>query len=146
MPTPPSPDRLALLRALSLAASTLIALSAGTNYVYSAYAPQLGQRLHLDAKQLNLIGTAGNLGMYVTGIPAGLLVDRRGPRLPILLGALGMFLGYWPVWVAMQHAVDAGAAEDAEGQAAMVVWLSACMVMTGAGSSFAFSGALKTGL
>ena len=84
--------------------------------------------------------------MYVTGIPAGLLVDRRGPRLPILLGALGMFLGYWPVWVAMQHAVDAGAAEDAEGQAAMVVWLSACMVMTGAGSSFAFSGALKTGL
>lgn len=85
--------------------------------------------------------------MYVTGIPAGLMVDRRGPRLPILLGALGMGLGYYPIWVAAREAGERVGGEvraDVAGTGA-VLWLGACMVVTGAGSSFAFSGALKTG-
>lgn len=75
-------------RELVLAASTVVALSAGLNYLFScvdpihaapslnafadlifsdrAYAPQLGSRLRLNSTQLNLVGAAGNLGVYLS--------------------------------------------------------------------------------
>lgn len=31
------------------------------------------------------------------GIPAGLLVDRRGPKYGIAMGALGLGFGYFPL-------------------------------------------------
>jgi hypothetical protein len=43
------------------------AVSSGSNYVYSAYAPQLATQLVISSTQVNLIGLAGNLGMYLTG-------------------------------------------------------------------------------
>lgn len=64
-------------RSLTLVGSILVALGSGTNYVsdvrishracdnncaqvYSAYAPQLGAKLHLSHTQLNIIGISGN--------------------------------------------------------------------------------------
>lgn len=41
--------------------------SSGSNYVYSAYAPQLATELVISSTQVNLIGLAGNLGMYLAG-------------------------------------------------------------------------------
>ncbi|TGZ79986.1 MFS general substrate transporter [Ascodesmis nigricans] len=119
-------------RMVSLAASTVIALAAGTNYVYSAYAPQLGETLQLSAKEINLIGTFGNLGMYVTGIPSGIIVDKS-PRLPIFFGGLCLAAGYYPMHLAM-----------ARGYGSMSVpWLCFFSGLTGVGSCCAFGGALK---
>ncbi|POY73791.1 hypothetical protein BMF94_3332 [Rhodotorula taiwanensis] len=49
-----------------LAAATVASLSCGLNYCFSAYAPQLGTRLHLTSTQLNTVGAAGNLGVYLS--------------------------------------------------------------------------------
>lgn len=43
-------------------------------------------------------GTAGNLGMYGSGILVGMLVDAKGPRPAVLLGALSLGIGYFPIY------------------------------------------------
>ncbi|KAK4165198.1 major facilitator superfamily domain-containing protein [Cladorrhinum sp. PSN259] len=83
-------------RVVSSVAATLISLACGTNYVYSAWAPQFADKLHLTTTQSNLIGLAGNLGMYSMGVPIGLFVDHRGPRPAVIAGALLLGLGYLP--------------------------------------------------
>lgn len=52
-------------RVITLLGSILVALSAGTNYVFSAYAPQLGARLHISHTQLNVVGLAANCVFYL---------------------------------------------------------------------------------
>ena len=67
-------------RLVSLLGSVLIALSAGSTYAFSTYAPQLQDVLHLTSTQLNVLGLAGNLGMYISGPIWGHWIDRMGPR------------------------------------------------------------------
>ncbi|KAI5781250.1 major facilitator superfamily domain-containing protein [Geopyxis carbonaria] len=122
-----------IARWVSLGASTAISLAAGTNYVYSAYAPQLGERLHLSAKEINLIGTFGNLGMYLSGIPGGMLVDSKGPRPPILLGAVFLLAGYYPIHLAMLRGLGSYSVSS----------LCFFSMLTGVGSCLTFGGALK---
>ncbi|KAL7276501.1 hypothetical protein RUND412_000492 [Rhizina undulata] len=117
-------------RIVSLVASTCISLAAGTNYVYSAYAPQLAERLRLSATESNLIGTFGNLAI---GIPSGMLVDSRGPRLPVLIGGVSLFLGYFPMHLAMTNG------EGSIGVPALCFFSA----LTGFGSCSAFGGAMK---
>ncbi|KAL4978532.1 major facilitator superfamily domain-containing protein [Aspergillus desertorum] len=87
-------------RIISVVAATLVALACGTNYAYSAWAPQFAQKMKLSSTQSNLIGAAGNLGMYACGVPMGLLTDTRGPRLTTLIGAVSLGLGYFPLHLA----------------------------------------------
>ena len=54
-------------RVVSLLGSVLVALSAGSTYVFSSYAPQLQEVLHLSSTQLNVLGLAGNFGLYISG-------------------------------------------------------------------------------
>ncbi|KAF2218335.1 major facilitator superfamily domain-containing protein [Elsinoe ampelina] len=126
-------DGLRVARIISVAAATAIALSCGTNYAYSAWAPQFAERLHLTATQSNIIGNAGNLGMYATGIPIGLVVDGRGPRLAVLIGSICLAAGYFPLYIAY----DRG-----PGQTNFVL-LCLASLFTGIGSCSAFSGAIK---
>ncbi|KAI8447082.1 major facilitator superfamily domain-containing protein [Phakopsora pachyrhizi] len=83
-----------LRKTITLICAILASLSAGTNYAYSAYSPQLGQRLSLSSTSLNLIGLAGNLGMYVSSPLVGRIIDRIGPRKPLLCAAIIVFSGY----------------------------------------------------
>ncbi|EPS36583.1 hypothetical protein H072_9894 [Dactylellina haptotyla CBS 200.50] len=131
MPSSPS-SSLKAARYVALAACTAVALSCGTNYVYSAYAPQLARELHLSTTESNIIGTAGNFGMYLSGIPAGMLVDRKGPRLAILIGAFALFGGYFPIYKVFDNASNIG-----------VGWLAMFSAFTGVGSCFAFSASIK---
>jgi MFS family permease len=130
-------------------ASTIISLACGTNYIYSAWSPQFAQRLTLSATQANLIGTLGNLGMYASGIPCGMLVDARGPRVGVMLGALLFLGGYAPLAVAFRQAGDAGAGAgggqegDFWGSGWGVLWLCVFSFLTGAGSCAAFTAAIK---
>lgn len=39
----------------------------------------------------------GNLGMYATGIPVGMLIDARGPRWGVALGTVLFAAGYYPI-------------------------------------------------
>lgn len=81
-------------RIVSLLGSVIIALSAGSTYVFSSYAPQLQDSLHLSSTQLNVLGLAGNLGMYMSGPLWGTWIDRAGPYGAVLSGAFLVFSGY----------------------------------------------------
>ncbi|KAJ9666862.1 hypothetical protein H2201_002996 [Coniosporium apollinis] len=120
-------------RIITSIAVTFISLACGTNYAYSAWAPQFAERMQLSATQSNLIGAAGNVGMYASGIPAGLLIDKRGPRPAILLGAIALGAGYFP----LKKAYDDGA------RSMNIPLLCFLSFLTGAGSCAAFSASLK---
>ncbi|ETN43774.1 uncharacterized protein HMPREF1541_11098 [Cyphellophora europaea CBS 101466] len=120
-------------RLISVIAATVISLACGTNYVYSAWAPQFAQRLQLSATQSNLIGTFGNLGMYASGIPLGIMVDAKSPRWGVALGIVLFCAGYFPI----AQAYDAG-----PGAYSMPV-LCLFSFFTGAGSCSAFTASIK---
>ncbi|KAI9816174.1 MAG: hypothetical protein M1827_001775 [Pycnora praestabilis] len=98
----------------------MISLSCGTNYIYSAWAPQFAEKLRLSSTQSNLIGVAANLGMYASGIPVGLMVDAKGPRYGVII------------------AYDGGAGSMS---VPLICFFS---LLTGVGSCSAFSAAIKT--
>ncbi|KAK2742758.1 hypothetical protein FQN55_007699 [Onygenales sp. PD_40] len=126
--------RLKFQRLLSVVAATLISLACGTNYVYSAWAPQFAEKMKLSSTESNLIGTAGNFGMYAAGIPVGLLVDAKGPVPGSLIGAVSLFVGYFPIHRAF-----------VSGPGSMsVALLSFFSFLTGLGSCSGFSAAIKT--
>ncbi|CAN9377865.1 unnamed protein product [Alternaria alternata] len=87
-------------RIISVVAATAIALACGTNYAYSAWAPQFADKLQLSATQSNVVGTAANLGMYASGIPMGIITDRKSPRLAAIIGTFALFAGYYPIKLA----------------------------------------------
>ncbi|KAJ4289100.1 hypothetical protein N0V90_011442 [Kalmusia sp. IMI 367209] len=120
-------------RIVSVIAATAIALACGTNYAYSAWAPQFAEKLQLSTTQSNIIGTSGNMGMYAAGIPVGMITDRKSPRLAGLIGMLSLFAGYYPIHVAY----DKGAGSMSVGL------ISLCSFLSGVGSCAAFQAALK---
>ncbi|GAA5904559.1 uncharacterized protein JCM6883_003827 [Sporobolomyces salmoneus] len=81
-------------REVVLAVSTIVALSAGLNYLFSAYAPQLASRLRLTSTQTNAVGAAGNMGVYLSSPIIGRIVDRRGPRPLLIFSAFALTAGY----------------------------------------------------
>ncbi|KAK2067792.1 hypothetical protein P8C59_001499 [Phyllachora maydis] len=119
-------------RIISSGAATLISLACGSNYVYSAWAPQFTERLHLSATESNIIGLAGNLGMYSLGVPIGMFVDQRGPRPAVLVGSLLLGAGYIPFHAAYDTA------------AGSVPLLCLFSYLTGLGGCMAFAAAVKT--
>ena len=119
-------------RLVSSVAAVMISLACGTNYVYSAWAPQFADKLHLTTTQINLIGLAGNMGMYSLGVPVGLFVDHRGPRPAVIAGALCLGAGYVPFRAAW---------ETASGSVPALCFFA---FLTGLGGCMAFAAAVKT--
>lgn len=127
-------------RLLLLLAATTVSLSSGTNYVFSAYAPQLARRLHLTSTQLNLIGIAGNMGVYTSGPIWGIFIDRNGPR-GVLACAAGLILaGYG----GMRYLYLTGETTDKKASARIVWGLALCMLMTGYAASAGLNSSLNT--
>nr|POE94543.1 putative membrane protein [Quercus suber] len=122
-------------RLIAVVAATAIALSSGTNYAFSAWAPTFAHKLQLSSTQINLIGNAGNIGQYAMGIPGGILIDRRGPRWGVAAGVIALACGYFP----LRSAYVYGTPEDRWG----IGWLCLFGLLTGMGSCTAFSAALK---
>ncbi|KAF1992434.1 MFS general substrate transporter [Aulographum hederae CBS 113979] len=120
-------------RLVAVIAATTISLACGTNYGYSAWGPQFADRLRLSTTASNIIGASGNLGMYASGIPLGWLVDKKSPRLAILIGGAALGLGYFPIKMAYD-----------KGEGSMSV-ASLCFFafLTGMGSCSAFSASIK---
>ncbi|GFP53631.1 hypothetical protein ACSS6W_001202 [Trichoderma asperelloides] len=119
-------------RLIALVAATVISLACGTNYVYSAWAPQFAEKLRLSTTESNLIGLFGNLGMYTMGVPIGMFVDDRGSRPAVLAGAFLLAIGYVPLCISF---------EKAAGSVPVLCFFS---YLTGLGGCMAFAGAVKT--
>lgn len=70
--------------------------------------------------------------MYSLGVPVGMFVDRRGPRPFVLVGALLLVVGYFPLHMAYDRA---------SGSVTILCFFS---FLTGLGSCMAFAAAVKT--
>jgi MFS family permease len=119
-------------RITTLLTSLFVALGSGTNYVYSAYAPQLGARLHITHTQLNVVGLAGNVGVYLSGPIWGRIVDTRGPRILLVGAFICLLTGYSGI----RYLFNAGVASpDSPLSPLHFGMLVVCSLMTGAGGS-----------
>ncbi|KAI6098042.1 major facilitator superfamily domain-containing protein [Pisolithus croceorrhizus] len=125
------PGLLSTRRIITLLGSILVALSSGTYYIFSAYAPQLGARLHISYTQLNVVGVAGNVGVFASGPIWGRIVDSRGPRIP-LIGAFVCFLfGY----AGMKCMYDGGTGSETSISTTHFSLLIICGLLTGLGAN-----------
>ncbi|KJA16098.1 hypothetical protein HYPSUDRAFT_47749 [Hypholoma sublateritium FD-334 SS-4] len=107
---PIPPALVSVPRITTLIASLAVALCSGTNYVDSAYSPQLGARLGISHTQLNIVGLAGNVGVYSSGPVWGKIVDSRGPRILLVCSFLFLLGGY----SGMRYLYDTGLPADVE--------------------------------
>jgi hypothetical protein len=58
---------------------------------------------HLLEKHYSHVqGTFGNLGMYACSLPAGIVVDARGPRWGVAIGIVAFAFGYFPIYKGLQ--------------------------------------------
>ncbi len=95
-------------------------------------------------------GAFGNIGMYASGIPAGLLIDSKGPRSAVLIGSVALAIGYFPLRhgsaplsclfddVLTQIAYDRGPGST------NIFLMCLLYFMTGLGGCSAFSASVKT--
>ena len=120
-------------RFVSLLGSVVIALSAGSTYVFSSYAPQVQQQLHLSGMQINVLALASNIGLYISGPPWGGFVDKHGAHGAILSGALCTLVGYGLLSLAY----------SAKWTDAPVLLLSLFMLLTGIGNQAGLCGAIN---
>lgn len=135
---PQPPALLSAPRMLTLIGSILVSLSSGTNYIYSAYAPQLGARLLLSHTQLNVIGLAGNVGVYISGPAWGRVVDSKGPRIPLISAFTCLLIGY----LGIKRIYDDGAGTAASFM--HIVILISCTFMTGFAGNAGLAVAMNT--
>lgn len=92
--SPEERSRILKRKLISLFGSVAVALSAGSNYAFSSFAPQLQESLHLTSTQINLIGIAGNAGVYLSSPLWGRFIDKRGPQTALISAAILVPLGY----------------------------------------------------
>ncbi|KUJ24444.1 MFS general substrate transporter [Mollisia scopiformis] len=122
-----------LVRLAALVAATTACLGSGTNYAYSAWAPQFSERLRITSAQSNLLGIAGNIGQALSAIPIGLFIDSTGARLAAMIGGVTIAIGYNLIYSAYM-----------QGPEFMGFWMIWCMYfLTGIGSFSTFSAAIK---
>lgn len=87
---------------LRIVGACLVAMTTAVHYTdYGPLIPVMLKDLHIAASQAGLMSTLLFIGLAVTYLPGGILVDRYGQR-PVLLGSLllmtlsGVLLPLWP--------------------------------------------------
>lgn len=129
-------------RIIILISSIIVSLSAGTNYAFSAYSPQLAERLKLSSTTLNAIGISGNIGMYFSSPIVGRIIDRIGPRKPLLFASGLLFFGYGIVWeIFRSNPMPDSDHQPIKSDPITIAILAFGMLLTGIGSSTALSSA-----
>lgn len=108
-----------------------VTLGCGTMYAYSAYAPQLSDRLNLSASTISSIGMLGNFSMSLSGPFAGMIVDTQGFLIPVVTSILCIFSGYAIVLTSYEKTLPS------------VSLLSLALFLIGAGATCAFSASVK---
>ncbi|KAJ7886216.1 major facilitator superfamily domain-containing protein [Mycena olivaceomarginata] len=135
-----TPGLLSVPRITTLLASLIVAVGSGTNYVFSAYSPQLAARLNINHTQLNIVALAANVGVYSSGPFWGRIVDSRGPRIPLSFAFVFLFFGY----TGIRHFYNVGVENGATVSSLSLALLIACSFMTGTGGNAGFTGAINS--
>lgn len=88
----PPPSRSQLLSCFI--GSNLVALGAGTPYLYSFYAPQLLSKCQIPISKSSFFSFAMTIGSSALGFLAGVIIDKKSPRFSCLVGAICTFVAY----------------------------------------------------
>ncbi|EKM58967.1 uncharacterized protein PHACADRAFT_249103 [Phanerochaete carnosa HHB-10118-sp] len=135
------PALFSVARIAALLTALLVSLGSGTNYVFSAYGPQLSARLHLSHTQMNVVGLSGNVGVYGTAPFWGWIVDHRGPRSLLALAFVALLAGYSGI----RHFYDAGLPNGATDISTLsFVALVLCGFLTGIGGNGGLTSAINS--
>ncbi|KAE9405843.1 MFS general substrate transporter [Gymnopus androsaceus JB14] len=131
-------------RVLTLFVSLLVSLASGTNYVFSAYAPQLAARLHISHTRLNVIGLAGNVGVYLSSPFWGMIVDKTGPKPNMFAGFCLLLMGYLGIRVIYDTGLTQDSNKESESvSTATFLLLVLFSIMTGVGGNGGYSASLN---
>ncbi|PWN44418.1 MFS general substrate transporter [Ceraceosorus guamensis] len=122
-------------RIASLIGSFIVACSAGVNYAFSSFAPQLQEQLQLTSTQINVVGVAGNMGVYLSGPFWGRWVDKQGPKVALLVGSALVLAGFGGLSLSYTH--------TAPFQDASPSTLAVLSLLTGLGNAGAFTAAMN---
>ncbi|KAH7318889.1 major facilitator superfamily domain-containing protein [Rhizoctonia solani] len=113
--------------------------------VYSAYAPQLGQKLNLNHTQLNVIGIAGNIGVCFAPV-SGWIADRRGPKIPLFAASALLFLGYGGISFLFSNTIPQANIPNSWPLTPLVSALTLCSFATGVAGSAGIISAMNAGV
>ncbi|KAG9120347.1 hypothetical protein FRC07_004196, partial [Ceratobasidium sp. 392] len=91
---------------------------------------------------VNVIGIAGNIGVYFFAPVSGWIVDRRGPKLPLFLASSFLFLGYGGIRLLFTLASPSSSGNSA----GLVTVLSLCSWLTGVAGSAGIISAMNAGV
>lgn len=83
-----------LQKAATLVSCSLVGFCCGTLYLYSAYSPQLASRLNYSGTDSQFIAFCGLIGVALSGVPSGILIDSKGFTLALAIGASMIGIGY----------------------------------------------------
>ncbi|CCK68188.1 uncharacterized protein KNAG_0A05220 [Huiozyma naganishii CBS 8797] len=114
----------------SFIGSNIVALGAGTPYLYSYYAPQLLSRCNIPIKQSSNIALSINIGSALLGAVAGMVVDIS-PKLSCLIGSVCTFFAYLILYICYRYMLS------------KVLLVSFALVLVGFGSVSGFYAAMK---
>eukprot|EP00011_Vannellida_sp_DIVA3-517-6-12_P014949 CAMPEP_0114627642 /NCGR_PEP_ID=MMETSP0168-20121206/12404_1 /TAXON_ID=95228 ORGANISM="Vannella sp., Strain DIVA3 517/6/12" /NCGR_SAMPLE_ID=MMETSP0168 /ASSEMBLY_ACC=CAM_ASM_000044 /LENGTH=123 /DNA_ID=CAMNT_0001838987 /DNA_START=123 /DNA_END=491 /DNA_ORIENTATION=+ len=85
---------------LSLAAGLFMMAASGTQYMFSAYSPQVKDLLSYDQSQVNFIGSMANVGVYI-GFWTGFCHDHLGARITSASSVLLFFIGWFGFYLGL---------------------------------------------
>ncbi|KAI0771714.1 MFS general substrate transporter [Trametes elegans] len=132
------PPLFSFVRISSFLTSILVALASGTNYV--PYGPQLGARLQLTHTQINVVGLSGNIGVYGTAPIWGGLVDRRGPKMLMVISFFSLLIGYLGIRQFFINGLPDGTSEIGTFSFGLLVL---CGLLTGIGGNGGLVGSMN---
>ncbi|SCV04350.1 LANO_0G09670g1_1 [Lachancea nothofagi CBS 11611] len=111
--------------------SNIVALGAGTPYMFSFYAPELIERCNIPISQSSTLSFALTIGSAALGFLAGMIIDKKSPQLSCGIGALCTFLAYWILKSCYAR------------QISNIWFVSLAMILVGFGSVSGFYSAVK---
>ncbi|CAI4674472.1 CPA_1a_G0042380.mRNA.1.CDS.1 [Saccharomyces cerevisiae] len=86
----------------SFVGGNVVALGAGTPYLFSFYAPQLLSKCHIPVSASSKLSFSLTIGSSLMGILAGIVVDRS-PKLSCLIGSMCVFIAYLILNLCYKH-------------------------------------------
>jgi len=87
-------------------ANCLLGASVGaTAYAFGVYSRDLATALNYDQKSIDLVASAGELGLYLQ-VLCGMLMGYVGPRVTLIVGMVLIFFGFQYLYLAGTHVID----------------------------------------